>query len=325
RDAGVDFRTEAAATVSRLLAPLEGRFLSWRDAESHLSSLACGSRELPFLCAVETALLDLACAWGADDVFTVLGREPRRPAVRYGGVLPLLSLKEAEKYLLSCRHLELCDIKVNLNSDTEVDQAVLDLSRRILGDRFDIRVDANSSWPVDDAEKLFDVCRRYGVTSVEQPFDDLTPGASECMREARARGFVIMADEGVLSAQDIRNLAGAGTYSSVNLRLAKNGGLTRVIQLCEEAGRCGLSYQLGCMVGETGILSALGRVAAAILPAPLYVEGSYDDMLLTGNITTRSMGFGPKGFAPVTRGDGIGYQVSEEKLARFSAARASCL
>jgi len=48
-------------------------------------------------------------------------------------------------------------------------------------------------------------------------------------------------------------------------------------------------------------------------------------VLLTGNITTQSMGFGPKGHAPVTRGDGIGYQVSEEKLARFSAARASCL
>jgi len=325
REAGVDFTTEAAATVSRLLAPLEGRLLSWSDVDSHLSNLACASRELPFLCAVETALLDLACAWNAADVFTVLGCEPRRETVRYGGVLPLLPLQEAEKYLLFCRQLGLGDIKVKLNADVELDQAILDLSRRILGERFDIRVDANSSWPVDDAERFFEVCRRHGVETIEQPFNDSAPGASGRMREARAEGFTIMADEGALSARDLRDLAGAGTYSAVNLRLAKNGGLTRVLQLSEEARRCGMSYQLGCMVGETGILSGLGRIAAALLPAPLHVEGSYDDVLLAENITTRSMGFGANGRAPVIRAGGMGYQVSQEALERFSAARASCL
>jgi L-alanine-DL-glutamate epimerase-like enolase superfamily enzyme len=325
RDAGVDFKAEAAATVSRLVAPLEGRFLSWLEVKNHLSSAPCASRELPFLCAVETAFIDLVCRLTGADVFSVLDRQPVREQIRYGGVLPFFPLKEAEKYLLFCRQLGLGDIKVKLNSDSGFNEAVLDLSRRVLGGRFDIRVDANSSWPVDDAQKLFDVCRRHGVSVVEQPFRDTAPGAAERMREARADGFTIMADEGVLSARDIQILTDAGTYSAVNLRLSKNGGLSRVLALCEEARRCGLSYQLGCMVGETGILSALGRAAAAILPAPLYVEGSYDDMLLTENITTRSLGFGPRGEAPVIRGDGIGYHVSDEKLARLSAARASCL
>ena len=316
---------DAMRAVSQFLAPLAGRFLPWAEMKSHLAGLACDSRDLPYLCAVETALLDLAGQWSGADVFTLLQQEPARETVRYGGVLPFFPLKETEKYLAYCRQLGLADIKVKLNADREFDLAVLDLCRRVLGERFDVRVDANSSWPVDGAEKLFDVCGQFGVKTVEQPFNDSAAGADACMREARASGFVIMADEGAVTQRDILALADAGTYSAVNLRLSKNGGISRVMGLCREAGRCGLSYQLGCMVGETGILSALGRAAAAILPAPLYAEGSYDDIILTENITTRSMGFGPRGEAPVIRGPSIGFTVSQEKLARFSVKRAICL
>jgi L-alanine-DL-glutamate epimerase-like enolase superfamily enzyme len=325
RSAGADFHKDAARAVSQIVAPLAGRFLSAEEMVAHLAGLACDSRDLPFLCAAETALLDLACRWNGSDVFTVLNRQPVRELIRYGGVLPFFPVREAEKYLAFCRQLGLADIKVKLNGDKEFDQTVLDLCRGVLGGHFDVRVDANSSWPVEDAEKLFDVCRRYGVRIIEQPFNDEAAGAAECMREARSSGFVIMADEGAVSARDIHAFADAGTYSAVNLRLSKNGGLSRVIGLCQEAGACGLSYQLGCMVGETGILSALGRAAAAVLPDPLYVEGSYDDIILTENITTRSMGFGPRGEAPVIRDQGMGCTVSLEKLARLSVMRASCL
>ena len=221
--------------------------------------------------------------------------------------------------------LGLPSVKVKLNGDLVFNSSILKLARGILGERFDIRVDANSSWPVSDAAKLFEVCRRYGVNLVEQPFDDSVAAAQDAIREARERGFAIMADEGVLSSQDLKSLAKAGTYSAVNLRLSKNGGLSRVLDLAAEARKLGLAYQLGCMVGETGILSALGRAAAALLPEPLYVEGSYDDVLLTENITTKSLGFGLKGEAPVIRGQGLGYEVSPEKLARLSVARVSCL
>jgi muconate cycloisomerase len=107
----------------------------------------------------------------------------------------------------------------------------------------------------------------------------------------------------------------------LNLRLSKNGGLSRVLSLGRDATANGLSYQLGCMVGETGVLSALGRVAAAMLPAAVYVEGSYDDFLLSENVTTRSFGFGPGGNAPVIRGQGVGFEVDGEKLVQLSVDR----
>jgi muconate cycloisomerase len=322
---GAEYQQEAARVVSRLVAPLEGRFLPWPEMSRYLAELECDSRDLPFLCAVEAALLDLGCKWTGAEIYSLLGLLPRRETISYGGVLPVFPADEAEKYLTLCRRLGLPNIKVKLNGDPDAVLAILSICRRIMGKAFDIRVDANSSWAVGDAEKLFDACGQHRVTLIEQPFNDSAHGAAEAMREARARGFVIMADEGALSSRDVQQLAGAGAYAAVNLRLSKNGGLSRVLRLSQEASRNGLSYQLGCMVGETGVLSCLGRAAAALLPAPLYVEGSYDDVLLTENITTRSMGFGPRGEAPVIRGEGVGYTVSAEKLARLSIARVVCL
>jgi L-Ala-D/L-Glu epimerase len=320
-----DFPREAPQLVRRLVAPLAERSLAWSETARYLDGLSCENPELPFLCAVETALLDLSCRCEATDLYSLLGQAPRRVTVRYGGVIPILSPVDAENLLRLCRKLELPNAKIKVDDHPDRAAAILDLSRRILGESFDIRVDANSSWAPRDAGKLFDVCRRYGVICVEQPFTDSKAGTAEAIQEARARGFQIMADEGALCSRDIRALAEARTYSSVNLRLSKNGGLSKVLALAEEARRNGLSYQLGCMVGETGILSALGRAAAALLSSPLYLEGSYDDALLTENITTESMGFGPRGEAPVIRGRSAGYAVNQERLERLSLARERCL
>ncbi len=323
--ASEDFPRVAPQAVGRLLAPLAGKALTWSELTPHLAGLECGSPELPFLCAVETALVDLCCRCEGKDIYSLLGREPRRDPVRYGGIIPILSLGDAENLLRLCGRLGLPDAKIKVNGDADQVAAVLDLSRKILGDSFDIRVDANSSWTPRDAARFFDTCRRYGVKIVEQPFADAAEGAVEAMREARSRGFQIMADEGALRFEDIRLLADAGAYSLVNLRLSKNGGLAKVLALAEEVRRCGLSYQLGCMVGETGILSAIGRAAAALLPSPLYLEGSYDDALLTENITMTSLGFGARGEAPVIRGRGAGYEINGASLERLSLSRVRCL
>ena len=322
---GSELRREASETISRFIAPLQGKDLGWEETAASLAGLSCTARELPFLCAAETAVLDLLCRREGKDAYLLLGREPARKEISYGGVVPILQPGEAEKYLRFLASFELPDAKVKLSGDPEYNAWILGLCRSTLGPAFDLRVDANSSWGIRDARKLFDVCEKHEVRLIEQPFGDSGGQAFDEMRAARARGFQIMADEGVISSQDLRRLASEGAYSAVNLRLSKNGGLTRVLLLAQEARANGLSCQLGCMVGETGILSALGRIAASLLPEMLHVEGSYDDQLLTDNITRKSLGFGPGGRAPVLRGQALGYEVSPEKLAALSVEEASCL
>jgi muconate cycloisomerase len=269
---------------------------------------------------VESALLDLAVREAGGDAYTVVGLPPVRSVVTYGGVLPMLPLAQAGKYLEMCAGLGLTDLKVKLGTDAAYNEEMLSLCRKKLGDSCDIRVDVNGAWSDVDAVAQFGICLRHGVRLIEQPFP-AAAGKSRISARLKEEGFSLMADEGILSREDVRSIASGGVYQALNLRLAKNGGLSRVLMLAREAEAAGLAYQLGCMVGETGILSSLGRLAASLLPRPLYVEGGYDDLLLTGNVTTESFGFGPGGKAPIIRGRGVGYTVDEKKLAAFSRAR----
>ena len=316
---GEELQNEAARITAALLGPLRDRNLSWREAANHLAGLTCDSSMLPFLCAVESAILACAVEEAGTDAYAVLGLEPLRTTVVYGGVLPVVSLEAARGFVGLCAQVKPSNLKVKVGWDAVYNEAILGLCRKILGSDFVIRVDANSSWNPADADMQLEICEKHGVRVIEQPFP-VSTGAEAIARMA-GKGFTIMADEGIISTEDVRSLASSGGVGMLNLRLSKNGGVSRVLSLASEAERHGLSYQLGCMVGETGILSCLGRLTASLLKRPLYVEGSYDDLLLEENIVTPSFTFGPGGKAPIVRGRGMGYRIEPERLEKFSRAR----
>ncbi len=318
---GETLQQEVARIASGFLAPLRDRDLSWAAAAAILAGLPCPPSALPILCAVESALLAYAVEESEADPYAVLGMRPARTTVVYGGILPLVPLEGAKKYLDLCTGMGLSNLKVKVGADAAHNTAILDLCRSTLGADFDIRVDANSAWGAGDVDAQLEICARYGVRVIEQPF----PAAEDSLSAliGGRNGFSVMADEGVLTLADVCELASSGRAQILNLRLSKNGGLSRLLGLAAEAEKRGLSYQLGCMVGETGILSCLGRLAASLLPRPLYVEGSYDDLLLEGNVVTPSFAFGRGGEAPILQGPGMGYHIDERNLARFSRARVS--
>jgi muconate cycloisomerase len=316
---GDELQQAVARITSAFLAPLKERDLTWRQAASHFAGLTCDTSSLPLLCAVESAVLACAVEEAGTDVYSVLEREPLRSTVVYGGVLPLVPLETARAFVGLCAQMKLTNLKVKVGRDAAHNDAILGLCRQVLGDQFDIRVDANSAWTPADAEAQLEICARHGVRLIEQPFPVGT--SAEAAVRVAGKGFAIMADEGVLTSTDVRALASSGAAQVLNLRLSKNGGVNRVLALAAEAESRGLSYQLGCMVGETGILSCLGRLAASLLPKPLYIEGSYDEMLLEENIVAPSFGFGPGGKAPIVRGQGMGYHMEKERLEKFSRAR----
>jgi L-Ala-D/L-Glu epimerase len=315
---GEELRKEAARIASTLLEPLRERDITWPQVQAHLAAVTCDPSTLPILCAVESAILACAVAESGTDAYGVLEREPARTTVVYGAVLPLVSLETARGFLGLNSLLKPTNLKVKVGPDAAHNDAMLGLCRQVLGKDFDIRVDANSAWTSADADGHLEICARHGIRVIEQPFP---VSAGDAAARIAAKGFTIMADEGVLTSADVRSLASSGSAQMLNLRLSKNGGLGKVLALAEEAERCALSYQLGCMVGETGILSGMGRLAASLLPNPRYVEGSYDDMLLEQNIVTPSFGFGPGGKAPVMRGHGMGYRIEKERLEKFSLLR----
>jgi L-alanine-DL-glutamate epimerase-like enolase superfamily enzyme len=316
---GNDLLARTAATARRLIDPLVGREVDWRVVAAN--GAEPGPADLPMICALETALLDLACRHSGRDAYEELGLEPVRQSLAASGAIPLLSPEMTARAIEQFAGLGASSFKIKLGPDPRANRSVLAASRAIVGERGDLRVDANGSWKIADADAHFDACAASGVTAIEQPFGVGDRGADEALRRGVERGFLFIADEGCLSERDLDAISRAGRYRLINFRLAKNGGLTRVLGLARTAAERGLGYQIGCMAGETAILSALGRLAASLLPSPRWYEGGYDRILYAEHLADRDFGFEPDGTVPVIRGAGIGYTVREERLAALAVGR----
>jgi len=79
-----------------------------------------------------------------------------------------------------------------------------------------------------------------------------------------------------------------------------------------------IPFQIGCHLGESGILSAAGRVLGLLCRDALYYDGSYDEFLLEENITLENVSFGKGGKAQQLNGTGLGVNINVDNLQRLS-------
>ncbi len=275
-------------------------------------------QDLPLLTALEGAALDFLCRREEVDLYTLLGEPPLREELRYGGVLPLLSEAALGKMLHAYKKMEIPYMRIKLSGEEGYNRKTLGAARKIFGDRFDIRVDVNCGWTVEEAIGSLGLLSEYGVVLVEEPLGPDEKGMQALKDSSGDFPVVYVADESAVTFSDVDAIGVNRTFGMLNLRLAKNGGLLRVLELSKRADHNGLRYQLGCHVGETGILSMAGRAAAALMGNPEYVDGSFDGFLLSDNITTGDYTFGLRGKAPVLRERNMGYDVDLKKLEKYS-------
>lgn len=129
-----------------------------------------------------------------------------------------------------------------------------------------------------------------------------------------------MLDESLCSFADAQRTIEKGTCDLFNIRLSKCGGFVPSLRIAALAQRAGLGYQLGCQVGETGILSAAGRHFATSVAGIRYLEGSFDRFLVTEPLTVDDLTFRRGGWAPALRGPGLGIEIDRAALQRVTVA-----
>jgi len=138
---------------------------------------------------------------------------------------------------------------------------------------------------------------------------------------SRLRGHIgvpLMLDESLCSLTDAHRAIEAGTCDLFNIRLSKCGGFVPSLRLAAIAHQAGLGFQLGCQVGETGILSAAGRHFACSVANVRFIEGSYDRHLVRERLTVQDMTFGRGGVAPALTSPGLGADIDEAALRRVT-------
>jgi L-alanine-DL-glutamate epimerase-like enolase superfamily enzyme len=106
-----------------------------------------------------------------------------------------------------------------------------------------VRIDANTGWSRDDAERLLPELVRLGVELIEQPFAARAYDDLAWLQERSP--LPIVADESLVFSEDLEPLAGA--VVGVNVKLAKCGGVGPANALLAEARALGFRTFLGCM------------------------------------------------------------------------------
>ncbi len=280
-------------------------------------------------CAIELSLLDAAAR--AEDVplsrITELLPEAiaireSHSQVRYSAAITAMSPWATTVRALKIRlyGFHQCKVKVGVAGVDDADQ--LRRIRKILPTpQVDLRIDANEAWTCENLESKLAALRPFEITSLEQPVPH-----KDVAGMARLRGQIgvpLMLDESLCSLTDAHRAIESGTCDLFNIRLSKCGGFVSSLRLAAIAHQAGLGYQLGCQVGETGILSAAGRHFASSVANIRYLEGSYDRHLVRERLTVQDLTFARRGLSPALPGHGLGIEIDEAALRRVTVREQS--
>jgi len=278
--------------------------------------------------AVELALLDAYSrafnrsleAIGGFLEELAFGRPGSTQTVRFSGILSSGPPERVARSIRRMRWYGLRDFKLKVgdeNDDVRLKIAAEALATRIARGRATLRIDANFAWTPAQAFERLSAWRDLPIASVEQPLKrgDLAAWA----QLAADSPFPIMADESLVTPDDADALQSASPRIGFNIRISKNGGLIPAMRLAAQARRHDTQYQLGCMVGETSLLSAAGRWFLNLVPGVRFAEGSYGRFLLTDDIAAPRHNLPFRGRIKPVCAPGLGVRVDEAKLDQYAA------
>ncbi len=273
-------------------------------------------------CAAELALADALIderAWRRLAGGAAARRRGQKLAARVSGVLGSADAGKTGRQLRKMRLFGLRDFKLKLGFSPEADSANTEAVRRRIGldvaaGRRTLRVDVNGGWTAERTVSQTAELRKLGVCAAEQPI--FCP-AAELAKLAGQCKLPLIADESLITLADAEALLPAGAKVWWNIRISKNGGLARSLALARLAAQHGVPFVVGCMVGESGILSAAQRRLLQLAPQPRFVEGNYGRFLLADDLTRPSPRFGYGGKLKVLPGAGLGVALDAVKLASY--------
>jgi o-succinylbenzoate synthase len=269
---------------------------------------AAAGRRLPppAAAAIEMALFDLAGKISGMPLWRLFGVERPEP-VRCNATLtagaPEAVAAEAQRW--AELGFETFKLKLGTGDDLEQVAAV----REALGPQARIRVDANGTWPADDAVAILDRLAPLDVELAEQPVATLR----EMAQVAAASSIPIAADESVTTAKEARKAVGSGACELATVKLAKVGGMGRGAGIAAELP----VYLSSALDGPLGIAAA-GHAAQALYRDrvdPGVAHGLATQLMFSGTIATRECEL-RGGELHLPEGPGLGVEIDTAALER---------
>lgn len=283
-----------------------------------VDSLSNGKGHNSAICAIETALLDALGKSQNKSIIEYFPKDFLTDTVFYSATFPLTHKQRILEICLLCKKMKINKLRIKVGQDFTQNKEILEAIGSVFGDDYDLRVDINGSWNRELAFNHIHLLKEYKVKIIEQPMMPDDPDLADFAGVMQSSGVILMADESACSLKDVKKISQEGYYEMVNVRLSKCGGFRRSLELIGYLRTKGIRFQIAGHLGESGILSAAGRVLCLLCRDTVYCDGSYDEFLLKENITRENVSFGSGGKAGPLTGPGLGVEVNYQSLARLS-------
>jgi len=270
------------------------------------------------ICALETALLDALGKSQNRSIAEYFPQDFYADIVYHGAAIPLADKQKTTAIGQMIKKMKINKLKLKLGKDYAQNKEALQTVRLVFKDDYDLKVDVNGAWNRKLAFKHIPLIEEYKIRVLEQPMASDDSDLADFARSLKSFDVILMADESACTLQDVKQISAENHYGMINVRLSKCGGFRNSLKLIDYLRKEGIQFQIGCHLGESGILSAAGRVLCLLCSDAAYYDCAYDEFLLKENITLEDVSFGPGGRAGPLDGPGLGVKVNYESLARLS-------
>ncbi|MBI2526008.1 MAG: hypothetical protein HYV93_08515 [Candidatus Rokubacteria bacterium] len=261
---------------------------------------------------LEMALLDIKGKALGVPVWSLLGGQVRERVALNAWIGAVPAAQAASEAAGWCAQ-GFRSAKIKVGGRFEDDVARVAAVREAVGGRMSLRVDANEGLDVDGAIRLAQGLAPYDLVLFEQPVPrrDL-PGLA---RVRRASPIPIMADESVRDGRSVIEIIRHEAADLIKVKVMKQGGLLRTLQLVAVAEAAGLRVVLGHGFGLWVSTLAEVHVAAA---APAIIEGceAVGPLKMAGEVVVNP----PEivgGSVRVPDLPGLGVDMDEDRLAGY--------
>jgi len=217
--------------------------------------------------AVDMALHDILGKRADLPLWKILGgfRERIQTSITIG-ILPLR--ETVEQAIGWFRNGFRClKLKGGLDVDSDVERLLA--VREELGNKVELRFDANQGYTVEQALDLVKRAKRARLQLIEQPTPRSEPELMATI--SRQIPIPVMADESLMDLRDAFRLARKGLVDMVNVKLMKVGGIAEASHVNAVSRAAGLEVMVGCM-DESALAIAAGLHFALARPNVIFAD-----------------------------------------------------